>query len=91
MSFERKNFARVTSQFNDKPDIWTYASNDSLADVNTAGYFDDISDIIKVNDVINVISSINTTAVHSQVIVLSNANGIVDVSDGVVVNATDTD
>ena len=71
------------------PSIYTYTSADAIATVNTSGYFNDASDVLKVGDLIYVHDSNTPTA--SLVVVLSNASGVVDVSDGTTIAVTDTD
>lgn len=71
------------------PRIWVYETTDAIADVNTAAYFNDASDLLTVRDVIYVMDT--STPTTSQVNVLSNAAGVVDVSDGTVIVETDTD
>ena len=69
--------------------IHTYTSADPIATVNTAGYFNDISDILNVRDVILVVDTNVPSA--NWVNVLTNAAGVVDVSDGTVIVETDGD
>lgn len=69
--------------------LWTYKSADAIATVNTAGYFNDASDKLTVRDVIIVVDSATPTT--SLVSVLTNAAGVVDVSDGLAITETDTD
>jgi hypothetical protein len=71
------------------PQMWSYSSADAIATVNTSGYFNDASDLLKVGDLIYVYDSNTPTA--SLAIVLSNASGVVDVSDGTTIAVTDTD
>lgn len=67
----------------------TYTSEDSNATVRVSGYFNDISDILNVRDVILVVDTATpTTYLHN---VLTNASGVVDVSDGLQIPETDTD
>ena len=73
------------------PSLWGHTSTDTAATINTAGYFNDASDRLIVGDVIFSRSSTGGTAVMTQVLVLSNASGVVDVSDGSIISATDTD
>lgn len=71
------------------PRLWMYSSADAIADVNTAAYFNNASDLLGVRDVIITIDTATpTTHIIS---VLSNAAGVVDVSDGLAVTETDTD
>jgi hypothetical protein len=77
------------SKAGNAPSIWTYTSADAIATVNTSGYFNDASDILKVRDIIFVVDSATPTL--NIVSVLSNASGVVDVSDGTAIAETDTD
>lgn len=91
MAFDRNKISKMTTCTNNGYSHWSYVSNDSIADINTEGYFNNASDILNVNDTMIVISSVNTTPVHSTVIVKSIEEGVVDVSDGVSLTATDSD
>ena len=71
------------------PSIYTYTSADAIAAVNTEGYFNDLSDTLAVGDIIFVYDS--ATPTMSIVVVLSNASGVVDVSDGTAVSVADAD
>ena len=71
------------------PRLWMYSSADAQATVRAAGYFNDASDLLTVRDVIFTIDT-NTPTTYI-VNVLSNASGVVDVSDGLQVPETDTD
>ena len=71
------------------PSMYTYTSADAIATVNTAGYFNDLSDTLAVGDIIFVHDS--GTPTMSIVVVLSNASGVVDVSDGTAVSVADAD
>ena len=71
------------------PSMYTYTSADAIADVNTAGYFNDLSDTLAGGDIIFVHDS--ATPTMSIVVVLSNAAGVVDVSDGTAVSVADAD
>jgi len=83
------NSAGGQSKAGNAPQIWTYTSADAIATVNTAAYFNDASSLLKVGDIIFVYDS--ATPSMNIVYVLSNAAGVVDVSDGLAVTATDTD
>jgi len=71
------------------PSMYTYTSADAIATVNTAGYFNDLSNTLAVGDVIFVHDSATPTL--SIVMVASNASGVVDVTDGTAISMTDTD
>lgn len=89
MAFDRDKLARLGSPNTNAPAIWSYTSADAIATVNTAGYFNNASKELAVRDIMFVTDS-NTPTAHL-CIVLSNAAGVVDVSDGTVIAETDTD
>ena len=69
--------------------LWHYSTTDAIATVNTAAYFNNASTQLGVRDVI-LVSDTNTPTMN-WVIVLSNASGVVDVSDGTAIVETDGD
>jgi len=71
------------------PQMWSYTSADAIAAVNTEGYFNNVNQDVSVGDVIFVHDS--ATPTMSIVMVLSNASGVVDVSDGTTVSVADAD
>ena len=71
------------------PQLWTYTSADAIATVNTAAYFNSASDLLNVRDIMFIVDS-NTPTLHI-VSVLSNASGVVDISDGTAIAETDSD
>jgi hypothetical protein len=73
------------------PQIFTYTTTDAVADVNTAAYFNDVSDDVAVGDVIISVTSTGGTLASSIHTVVSNASGVVDVSDGTTIAQTDSD
>jgi|TARA_Y100000296_G_scaffold2839_1_gene4012 hypothetical protein len=77
------------SKAGNAPQVWAYTSADAIATVNTSGYFNSASDLLKVGDLMYIRDSATPTA--SLVIVLSNASGVVDVSDGTAITVADTD
>mgnify|MGYP001194667449 FL=1 len=77
------------SKAGNAPQMWSYKSADTIATVNTSGYFNTASDSLKVGDLIYVYDSNTPTA--SLVVVLSNASGVVDVSDGTAITVADAD
>ncbi len=89
MAFSRTGLSRIGSGAGDAPSLWSYTSADAIATVNTAAYFNDAHKELGIRDVIMVTDS-NTPTTHF-VIVLSNAAGVVDVSDGLAITETDTD
>ena len=77
------------SKAGNAPQMWSYKSADAIADVNTEGYLNDASDVLKVGDLIYVFDSNTPTA--NLVVVLSNASGVVDVSNGESITVADSD
>ena len=73
------------------PRLWTYTTADTIATVNTSGYFDTVSDTLTVGDLIYCNSSTGGTLVCTLTQVLTNASGVVDVADGTTLAATDGD
>lgn len=91
MAFSRTGWNPIggMSKRGSAPQMWTYTSADAIATVNTEGYFNSVSDEVKVGDLIYVHDSNTPTA--NLVIVLSNASGVVDVSNGTTIAVTDSD
>ena len=77
------------SKAGNAPQMWSYKSADTIATVNSEGYFNSASDVLKVGDLIYVYDSNTPTA--NLVVVLSNASGVVDVSDGQAITVADAD
>ena len=69
--------------------LWIYQTVDPIATVNTAAYFNDASNMLNIRDLI-IVQDTNVPTT-SFVTVLSNASGVVDVSDGTAVVETDSD
>jgi len=87
MAYNAAGLTRIGGASN--ADLWFYTTADPIADVNTAGYFNDAADMLSVRDVIIVADTATPTT--NLVSVLSNAAGVVDVSDGTAISETDTD
>lgn len=88
MAFDRSGLYQV-GPGGSGPRLWMYSTEDPIATVNTAAYFNDASSELAVRDVIIVCDTNvpSTTMVN----VLSNAAGVVDVSDGLTIPETDAD
>lgn len=104
MTFAIANFAPVgntskpltgfgTSSLKGAPSIWSYATNDTVADINTANYFADAVRHLNQGDIIFAVC--DTDGTPAVVIVYVNAidksAGTIDVTDGTTVTATDQD
>ena len=87
MAFASSGLTRVGGDSNGS--LWMYTSADAIADVNTAGYFNDAANMLDVRDLIIVRDTNAPTT--SFVTVLSNTGTVVDVSDGTAVAETDSD
>lgn len=76
---------------------WRYLTQDALTTVDTAGYFNNASDLLKPSDKIDVVVAADENATpivvsdYGAVIVLTNAAGVVDVSNETAFTLTDTD
>ena len=71
--------------------LWYYSTVDTIATVNTAGYFNDAANMLNLNDVIMAVTSTGGTPVVSHTYVNANDGSTVDVVNGVAITATDSD
>jgi len=71
--------------------LWHYTTEDAAADVDTQGYFNGASDMLRTGDMI--LANVATGATPAAGIFLVNASaaGVVDVTDITSVGAADTD
>ena len=92
MAYSATGFSTVAaSKAGNSPAIYAYKTTDSIADVNTTGYFNGLATVLSVGDLIYCVTSTGSTAVATLVYVLSNASGVVDVNDGTTLANTDGD
>ena len=93
MAFSSTGFSAIggQSKAGNAPAIYSYASTDAQTVIRFTGYFNTIASILKVGDIIFCYSATGGTPVMSTAYVTSNASGVVDITDGVTVTATDTD
>ena len=91
MAFVLTDLQAIGGTTGASPTLWSYTTTDTIADANTAGYFNDASDMLEVGDLIYLWTSSGGTPVAVLAQVLSNASGVVDIADGTVLAATDTD
>jgi len=92
MAFIRTDFGIDSSSMNSNaPRQWSYVSNDAKAVIDTSGYFNDASDLLKVGDVINTVADKDGTPSYGMFLVNSNTGGVVDVADQDTWATTDTD
>ena len=71
--------------------LWHYTTADTIATVNTAGYFNDALGMIRSLDVIIAVTSTGGTPVVSLVYAKDVSSSAIDVTDGLTVTATDSD
>lgn len=91
MAFSKTTFATLGGFNADTVNVWVYKTADTQATINTAGYFNDMSNQLSVGDLILAWVATGGTPAFVQFVVVSNASGVVDVADGVTVALTDSD
>jgi len=71
--------------------LWHYTTIDLAADVDTTGYFNGASDMLRVGDI--VVANVDTDGTPASGFYLVNANaaGVVDVADMTAVGTADLD
>ena len=62
MAFSATTLARIGAQNSNAPTIWTYASADTLATMDTSGYFNSVADKLQVGDIIMAYTSTGPAA-----------------------------
>ena len=87
MAYAASGLCRINGDSN--WNFWTYNTTDAIAAVNSANYFNDAANMLKVRDVI-IVKDTNTPTTNF-VTVLSNNGSAVDVSDGTAIAETDGD
>lgn len=92
MAFEAAGFTSVAvSKRGQAPSVYAYKTADTIATVNTEGYFNNLSGTLEVGDLIYCVTSTGTTAVATLTVVRSNSAGVVDVDSGTTLSAIDSD
>jgi len=91
MAFTRASLARVSGANSNAGAMWMYSTADTVATVNTVDYFLAAIDEIKLNDWLMIQSSTGGTPVLTINYCNSNTGAVIDVTDGLVVTATDGD
>ena len=92
MAYSATGFSTIAaSKKGNSISLYAYTTADAIADVNTSGYFNALANTLAVGDVIFARTSTGSTQVLSIVYVASNASGVVDVTDGLTITATDSD
>ena len=90
MAYSATGFVTVcASKAGNAPSMYLYKTSDTQATVNTSGYFNDLSSVLSVGDIIFVYDTTTPSLVLTYV--NSNSSGVVDIVDGTTVSATDSD
>jgi len=92
MAFSATGWATIgASKRGNAPSVYSYSTADAIADINTSGYFNSLANSLSVGDLIYCFSSTGGTPAAHLVWVISNSSGVVDVTNGTVITATDSD
>lgn len=92
MAYSATGFSTIAaSKKGNSISLYAYTTADAIGDVNTSGYFNALANTLAVGDIIFTRTSTGGTIAMSIVYVASNASGVVDVTDGMTITATDTD
>lgn len=94
MAFLRANLTPIGGQSTKgvAPQMWSYKTGDASATLDTSGYFNEVSTLLFVGDLILVVVPISGTPTSAGWhMVMSNASNVVDVSDITALTLTDTD
>ncbi len=90
MAFTSASFSLVAYSGNGFH-LWHYKSADTAADIDTAGYFNNVSSEVNVGDIIMAHVDTGGTAAFGMFVVNSNASGVVDVANITAIGGTDSD
>jgi|TARA_X000001382_G_scaffold83083_1_gene58744 hypothetical protein len=89
MAFARSGWGPLGGQAKagQTPALYVYTTTDAHTAVDASGYFNDLSDTLSVGDMIMVHGATGGTRTVTMHIVVSNASGVVDISDGTTIGA----
>ncbi len=89
MAFVLADFSPLggQSKAGNTPALYVYTTTEAHTAVDASGYFNDLSDTLVVGDMIIVHGATGGTRTVTMHIVVSNASGVVDISDGTTVGA----
>ena len=79
MAFNAKNLSALS--YANGFTLWHYRTTDAAATVDTAGYFNKAANMMRAGDFVFTNASTSGTPENGVLIVLSNAGGVVDVSN----------
>ena len=89
MAFRAKDLSSLT--YANGFTLWHYRSTDIATDIDTTGYFNPAAAMVRVGDFLLVNTNTGGTSSHGIMVVVANANGVVDVANLTNVAATNTD
>lgn len=89
MAFVLADFSPLggQSKAGNTPALYVYTTTEAHTAVDASGYFNDISDTLVVGDMIIVHGATGGTRTVTMHVVVSNASGVVDISDGTTIGA----
>lgn len=90
MAYSHPSLNRIGGQ-GEGPALWTYSTADVKTTVDGAGYFNAAANDLAVGDVIIARTGVGGTMQLWLLYVASNSGGVVDVTDGLQITATDSD
>ncbi len=87
MAFSRDGWNPIGGQSKKgtAPQLFSYTTTDAHTDVDGSGYLNAVSDDVAVGDMVMVRGNTGGTATLTMHVVVSNASGVVDLSDGTVI------
>ena len=92
MAFDAAGLNTISaSKSGNAPALFSYATSDTIATLNTANYFTTVADLFEVGDIIFARTSTAGTQAVSICFVASVSGTSIDVTDGLTVTATDSD
>jgi len=98
MAFDVDNLALVGGVKGSTPQIWAYQTNDAIATVDGAGYFDNgattntgMRGLMVAGDLIYIVGTADTVKTFGLLVVNSVASGIIDVSSATLLGTIDSD
>lgn len=93
MAFDIENLQLVaSSKAGQAPQFFTYKTDDAATTVDTTGYFNAVASVMRVGDLVYVHAEAGgTVPTYGFHVVVSNANGVVDVTNATSVGTVNSD
>lgn len=86
MAFDPKNLSAIA--YANGFTLWHYRTSDTMADISVGGYFNPAASMMRVGDFVIANAGVGVVPTHGFLVVLGNANGVVDLSDAAPVGTT---